>query len=268
MNIIPQVSMFGDNEFEELGDLERLKEVLKALPDGKLIRALYRIRGQGRNDWPCEAMWNTFVASFIFEHPTVEALLRELRRNKQLRELCGITPQARKQPDGTLKVYTAPSESAYSKFLKNLQACKAELKEMFQELVQYMYDHLEGFGEDLMVDGKAIQSFATKLSGKPECDRRGEHDADWCRKTYTVSGPNGEKKAKEVKWFGFRLHLIADANYELPVDFVVTKASNSEKTETKKQLENMKKEHPERLEKIPHILVYYYMCFIRVLLSF
>ena len=92
MNIIPQISMFGDNEFEDFGDLERLQAVLSALPDEKLIRALYRMRGQGRNDWPCEAMWNTFVASFLFEHSSVEALLRELRRNKQLRDICEINP--------------------------------------------------------------------------------------------------------------------------------------------------------------------------------
>lgn len=37
---------------------------------------------------------------------------------------------------------------------------------------------------------------------------------------------------KTVKWFGFRLYLIADAVYELPVDFTVTKASASEVKET------------------------------------
>ena len=254
MNIIPQMSMFGDNEFDDLGDLERLQMILSSLPDEGLIRALYRIRERGRNDWPCEAMWNTFVASFLFEHPTVEALLRELRRNKQLRDICGIKPHAHKRSDGTVKVYTAPSESAYSKFLKNLMECKTELKTMFEILVQYMYDHLEGFGEDLMVDGKAIQSFATKLSDNCKSGNRGEHDADWCKKTYTVSGKDGEKKTKEVKWFGFRLHLIADANYELPVDFEVTKASNSEKTETKQQLNRMKQDHPERLELCKHFM--------------
>ena len=74
MNIIPQMSLFGEDEFKDLGDLERLQMVLSALPDGELIRKLYRIRGKGRNDWPCEAMWNSFIASFLFEHPTTEAL--------------------------------------------------------------------------------------------------------------------------------------------------------------------------------------------------
>ena len=74
-------------------------------------------------------------------------------------------------------------------------------------------------------------------------------------KTYTVSGKNGETKAKEVKWFGFHLHLIADANYELPVAFTVTKARRINPSgETKKQLEKMKQEHPERLEKCKHFI--------------
>lgn len=111
MNIIPQMKLFEESDFENLGDLERLQQVLAALDDGKLISRLYRIRGKGRNDWPCEAMWNSFIASFLFEHETAESLLRELRRNKQLRTICGF-----EQKDGSIKIYVAPSASSYSNF--------------------------------------------------------------------------------------------------------------------------------------------------------
>lgn len=254
MNIIPQLSLFDENENEDLGDLERLRMVLTTIPDKKLIAALYKIRGNGRNDWPCEAMWNSFVASFLFEHPTVEALLRELKRNSQLRKLCGFVQKSVKQKDGTWRIYTAPSESSYSKFLKNLVKCQKELNELFEEEVGFMYENLEHFGENLMTDGKAVQSHATKLSQKKKSGLRGEHDADWCQKTYTSSGKNGEKKTKTVKWFGFRLHLIADAKYELPVAYKVTKASNSEQKETEQLLENMEKETPEYLEKCKYFM--------------
>ncbi|MDE6233239.1 MAG: hypothetical protein K2M60_07840 [Lachnospiraceae bacterium] len=102
------------------------------------------------------------------------------------------------------------------------------------ELVLYMYQNLEHLGEILMADGKAIQSFGTKNSKNRKSGKRGEHDADWCKKQYSASIPNGEFVVKNKKWFGFRLHLIADATYEIPVAYTVTKASNSEKTETKK----------------------------------
>lgn len=196
MNIISQMKLFEESDFENLGDLERLKMVLDALEDGKLIQRLYRIRGKGRNDWSCEVMWNSFIASFMFEHETVESLLRELRRNKQLRTICGFEPRSVKQEDGSIKVYVAPSASAYSKFLKNLMSCQEELNAMFTELVLYMYENLEHFGETLMVDRKAIQSFGTKLSQKKKSGSRGEHDADWCKKQYSASGPNGESIIK------------------------------------------------------------------------
>jgi len=254
MNIIPQMNLFEEDIFDNLGDLERLKIIFDTINDTKIIRKLYKIRGKGRNDWSCESMWNSFIASFLFEHETVEGLLRELRRNKQLRTMCGFEPKAVKQKDGSIKIYVAPSASAYSKFLKNLKQCQKELDEMFTELVLYMYDNLEHFGEILMVDGKAIQSFGTKLSKNKKSGERGEHDADWCKKQYSASGPNGESIIKTKKWFGFRLHLIADATYELPVAFSVTKASNSEKTETQNLLDIMEKEHEKWLDDCKYFL--------------
>ena len=38
MNIIPQMKLFEESEYENLGDLERLKTVLDTLNDGKLIQ--------------------------------------------------------------------------------------------------------------------------------------------------------------------------------------------------------------------------------------
>ena len=56
MKIIPQLSLFEENDFEELGDLERLQRVLAAIPDEGLIQRLNEIRGKGRNDWPVIGM--------------------------------------------------------------------------------------------------------------------------------------------------------------------------------------------------------------------
>ena len=90
MKIITQISLFDDTQNENLGDLERLQKVLDNLPDGKLIRRLKEKRGKGRNEWPVEAMWNSFIASFIFAHDSVASLLRELNMNSKLRIICGF----------------------------------------------------------------------------------------------------------------------------------------------------------------------------------
>ncbi len=81
-----------------------------------------------------------------------------------------------------MKIYVAPSASAYSKFLKNLMSCQEELDEMFTELVMYMYENLDHFGKILMVYGKAIQGFGTKTSKNKKSGCRREHDVDWHQK--------------------------------------------------------------------------------------
>ena len=92
MKIITQISLFDDTQNENLGDLEHLQKILDNLPDGKLVEKLRSIRGCGRNEWPVEAMWNAFIASFLFDHDSIASLLRELNRNSQLRILCGFQP--------------------------------------------------------------------------------------------------------------------------------------------------------------------------------
>ena len=263
MKIITQISMFDDTQNENLGDLERLQKVFDNLPDEKLIRRLKEKRGQGRNEWPVEAMWNSFIASFIFDHDSIASLLRELNRNSQLRIICGFQPHIysvltdKKDEYGKRisesRYKLAPTASAYTNFLNNLKKCEQELREMFDTLVKYMYENLNGFGGIMAADGKAIQSYAGKIS-KKNSGNKGERDADWCRKEYTITKPNGEKVVKTKKWFGFRLHLLSDATYELPVDYEVTKASNSELKETEKLLDNIKEKYPKKLEKCRYFL--------------
>src|SRR5271155_4241492 len=62
------------------------------MPDDKLMHALYELRGQGRNDFPIGATWNSILAGIVFQHASVESLRRELRRNAQFREMCGFNP--------------------------------------------------------------------------------------------------------------------------------------------------------------------------------
>ena len=156
MKIITQISMFDDTQNENLGDLERLQKVLDNLPDEKLIHKLKQKRKNGRNEWSVEAMWNSLIASFIFDHDSIASLIRELNRNSQLRMICGFQPHiysvlidekneyGRKKREMRYKL--APTASAYTNFLNNLKECQQELREMFDLLIKYMYENLDDFG--------------------------------------------------------------------------------------------------------------------------
>ncbi|BAX68163.1 transposase [Latilactobacillus sakei] len=101
-------------------------------------------------------------------------------------------------------------------------------------MVTTLYETLDGFGQTLALDGKIIPSYATKPNKKVEHDGRRDTEADFTLKQYTTTTANGEKITKKKTWFGYRLHLIVDANYELSVAYEVTKASEGEPTVAKR----------------------------------
>ena len=232
--IIPQLKLFGWQEIESLGDLERLRLVLEHLPDEQLMVRLERERGKGRDEYPVRAMWNSVVAGVVFQHRTIEELRRELSRNAQLREMCGFEGRV-------------PPAWAYSRFLKKLFKQETLLERIFADLVKEVHKELPEFGRHLALDSKAIPSFAkgTNKSGTP--DGRRDTDADYGKKTYRGTREDGTLWEKTVTWFGYKLHLIVDATYELPVAYVVTRASTADIKGASELLRQLEEEQPEIL---------------------
>ena len=66
--------------------------------------------------------------------------------------------------------------------------------------------------------------FAASSSYQPDADA----DADWGRHDYRGKDAHGNDWCKTVTWFGYKLHLVADTDHDLPFDFRVEKANSSE----------------------------------------
>lgn len=75
-------------------------------------------------------------------------------------------------------------------------------------------------------------------------DGRRETDAEPGVKTYHGVREEGTPWVKLVKCFCFKLHLIADSTYEMPVAYRVTKASAADVTEGHKLIEKLAEEQP------------------------
>ncbi len=237
MAIIPQQTLFVWTDIEKLGDLERLQLVLEYMPDEELMNTLEQERGKGRDDYPIRAMWNSILAGVVFQHISVESLRRELSRNGQLRFMCGF----RRKDE-------VPEAYVYSRFFKKLFEKEEMINGIFDHLVNELEELLPGFGKNLAIDGKAIASLSTGENKKKKEDGRRDLDADWAKKEYKGVREDGTPWSKIVKWFGYRIHLIVDADYELPVAFEVTKASTSEVKQAHKMIEKLDKDHPELIE--------------------
>jgi len=242
MAIIPQRQLFSWKEIENLGDLQRLQLALKYLPDERLMRLLESHRGKGRNDYPIRAVWNSILAGVVFQHNSIESLRRELLRNGQLRWLCGF--------DLAKGAAAVPPAHVYTRFLNLLLRHIEQIEHIFDDLVEQLRQELPGFGTNLAMDGKAINTHARPRKGLRDmsADGRRDTDADFGKKTYTGVREDGTTWQKVVTWFGYKLHLIVDADYELPVAFEVTKASSSEIPEGRELVKKFRQRHAELVE--------------------
>ncbi len=239
MAFMLQQPLFKWEEVDARSDLDRLRLVLEALPDEPLVRKLEASRGRGRDDYPVRACWNTLVAGVVYQHPSAAALLRELRRNGELRAACGFNP--------LLGVAAAPTEWAFSRFLKNVISQEEEVRRMFETLVERVARELPDFGRHLAVDGKAIGSHSTGRKNR-ETGSTSDPEAGWGVKTYRGER-NGKPYEKIVKWFGYTLHLTVDAVHELPLAYEVTPADAPETTRLVPLVEQLKEKTPAAYER-------------------
>lgn len=235
MAIIPQLRLFEWTEIQTLGDLDRLRLVLEYMPDEELMKTLEKNRGKGRDDYTVRAMWNSILAGIVFQHDGVEKLRRELARNGQLRELCGFDGQV-------------PPPWVYTRFLKTLMEQESLIDGMFEKLVNLLSEVLPDFGKRLAMDSKAISSFAKRKNKNDTPDGRRDQDADYGKKEYRGVHEDGKPWEKIVKWFGYKLHLIVDATYELPILFSLTKASELDINEAHRMLEQMENKQADILK--------------------
>jgi hypothetical protein len=63
----------------------------------------------------------------------------------------------------------------------------------------------------------------------------------------------GKAWEKVTSWFGYKLHLIIDSCYELPVDFRLTKASVAEQPVALEMLDELEERAPTVVERAKHL---------------
>jgi len=220
MAIIPQAELFSWQQIDAASDMDRLRWVLESIPDEKLMQTLEAQRQGRRDDYPIRAVWNSLLAGIVFEHRSVESLRRELRRNAELRQCCGF--------DAFKGQQAVPPSGVYSRFLKKLFEHQELADAMFNDLVGRLRELLPDFAARLAIDSKAIDSHGRPVNEGKEEDGRRDTDADWGTKSYRGMREDGSVWEKVKRWFGYKLHLIVDADHELPVAYKLTKASASD----------------------------------------
>jgi len=236
--------LFKWQEVEAKSDLERLRLVLEHLPDERLMKHLEKHRKWGRDDYPIRPVWNSVLAGIVYQHESVESLRRELLRNGELREGCGFDPHKGSE--------AVPSSWVYTRFLKLLFKFKAEIDAMFDCLVDALKELLPDLGFCVAVDSKGVDS-AGRPTKEKRRDGRREMDADWGKKTYHGQREDATLWEKVVTWFGYKIHLLVDTKYEMPIGYRVTRASVSDTTQLLPLVGDLKEKHPQIHEDIENL---------------
>jgi hypothetical protein len=234
MAIIPQITLFSwENDIENMGDLARLTLVLENMPDESFIRKLENERGRGRNDYPIRPMWNMIIAMIVFGHARYADVIREMKRNAQLRYACGFGWFGK-----------IPDADNVSRFVSKIEDHQEDLLMIFVALSDMLYDILPDFGKNLALDSKWVWSLANRKSDRKSPDGRSETDAEWGKKEYSGVHADGTPWSSVKKCFGFKFHVLVDSKYELPVAFITTPANGSDIVCGKELLETLAEERP------------------------
>jgi hypothetical protein len=202
--------LFAWDCLEDDPSLQTIKDLLAALPDGKLLNSLRAARGKGRNDYAVSVLWGVVVLRVALRHVTTEAMLADLRRNEGLRRLIGIESEA-----GVPK----PWNITRFEDVLGQEPHRTLLREVFDVLIQRLGLAVGDLGTNVAGD-------ATALSARRKPEKAAQEEID-----EGLPQPSGGRKeykddegkvSKVVEWFGFKLHLIVDVKHEVVLSYEIT----------------------------------------------
>jgi hypothetical protein len=210
MIIHPAKPLFDWGSLEDSPSLQTIKDLLAALPDGKLLDSLRFARGKGRNDYPVHVLWGVVVLRVALRHVSTEAVLAELRRNEGLRRLIGIESES-----GVPKAWNI---SRFEDVLGQ-EPHRTLLKEVFNVLIRRLGIAVADLGKDTAGDATALSARRKKDELSREEIDEGLPQASGGRKEYK---DDQGVVTKVIEWFGFKLHLLVDVKHEVVLSYEIT----------------------------------------------
>lgn len=181
---------------------QQLEAIFNTIPEDELLKGL-KVYYAGRNGYTYKVLWRTYVAMAVLNLPSFAALIRTLENNPYIARACGIM-----SPDAI------PSKFAYSRFVNKLRRRKpvAFVKDVMRTLTRRCYETFPDFGKSVAIDATDLKAWS---NGQKK--HHSDPDAGWVIKADTAGKP-------KFVW-GYKLHLMVDTNYEIPMTANITKGN-------------------------------------------
>lgn len=177
-------------------ELKALFDVIEAGPLADWLTS--PVTRRGPKGYSRQALFRVHIASYWLGLPSTAATVRSLQDNPLLRAACALGDDV-------------PSRPTLSRFFAQMTRERGVVRDALAVLTERLRDRLPGFGEHLAVDSTAIHAYSD-----PDRSPVSDPDSGWIAKAWA----SGSSKRRWI--FGFRLHMVCDATYELPVAMYVT----------------------------------------------
>ncbi len=198
----PKKSRNGRKRIRDRRLLETLRQVLKLPPVRDFIAQLEEVNRTGRPPtYPPDVMLAVAVAKVLFKATCWTDALELVRENSDLRRACSITSQSK-----------VPSQDACYRFTRKLRETKA-LDECDRALVGLVAGKTDDFGNIVAIDATDIEAYSNQCR-----DPVSDPDAR------VGMRHNGNGDEMEF-YFGYKLHLMVDAEQQIPIEWKLTPAN-------------------------------------------
>ena len=182
-----------------------LETILDGIDDKPLLDAIGPPAALGRPCFSARAMLRAYLSKFVLGFRYNLVLLERLRASPKFRQVCGFAGRV-------------PSESTLSRFTTRLLRHQELIDQCLIGVTEALREVLPGLGETVAVDSTTIASYSN-----PNRTVVSDPEARW--------GVHHTSKAKEgdTEWvFGYKMHLLADADYGIPLAYRITPANQND----------------------------------------
>ena len=194
------------NQESTLPIVAKLQGIFDSIDDEQLLSALKGKIHRGCQGYIVKALWHSYLAAYILNIPTVRGLIRALESNHDLCKVVGISPLA------------IPHESTYSRFVAKVSNHNELVKATIGRAVAELKANLDDFGKVIAIDSTDVKAYS-KGAKNSDTNRPADPDARWGAK---------KKHGSQYFWFGYKIHIVSDADYELPMNVEVSPADQSD----------------------------------------
>ena len=199
-------------------------DAIEQTPEAQaIIREVLDLRRNTRPGYPPRAMLRAFCLKFLLNEQHTIGLIRRLDDSAKLRHLCGFKGEI-------------PSESAFSRFFKHLADRVDLLEQSIASIVDHLHEHLPDIGDITVIDSTDIVAYAN-----PKRSAVIDQDAQWGHRT--TKNKSASKKDDEL-FFGYKLHLLGDAVYGVPLHYILLPANRNDSPQLPRVIKEAKQTFP------------------------